>query len=98
MDFDRIDINQCPKGEGNKGPNLFADTSRCKKETTEVSERCTLLPLKLFFTILTHCFLLCMVALIFCIYFAISVNQSMVGALGVVAISAVADHNIGFQL
>lgn len=37
MDFDRIDINQCPKGEGNNGPNRFADTSRCKKETTEVS-------------------------------------------------------------
>ncbi|KAK7069808.1 hypothetical protein SK128_015419 [Halocaridina rubra] len=35
MDFDRIDINQCPKGEGNDGPNRFADTSRCKKETTE---------------------------------------------------------------
>lgn len=37
MDFDRIDINQCPKGEGNDGPNRFADTARCKKETTEVS-------------------------------------------------------------
>ncbi|KAK7868072.1 hypothetical protein R5R35_005539 [Gryllus longicercus] len=35
MDFDRIDINQCPKGEGNSGPNRFADTARCKKETTE---------------------------------------------------------------
>jgi len=35
MDFDRIDINQCPKGQGNNGPNRFADTSRCKKETTE---------------------------------------------------------------
>lgn len=35
MDFDRIDINQCPKGEGNDGPNRFADTARCKKETTE---------------------------------------------------------------
>lgn len=35
MDFDRIDINQCPKGEGNMGPNHFADTARCKKETTE---------------------------------------------------------------
>ncbi|XP_066993827.2 uncharacterized protein [Anabrus simplex] len=35
MDFERIDINQCPKGEGNKGPNHFADTARCKKETTE---------------------------------------------------------------
>jgi hypothetical protein len=37
MDFERIDINQCPKGEGNKGPNKFADTARCKSETTEVS-------------------------------------------------------------
>lgn len=37
MDFERIDINQCPPGLGNNGPNLFADTARCKKETTEVS-------------------------------------------------------------
>lgn len=37
MDFDRIDINQCPPGEGNSGPNRFADTARCKKDTTEVS-------------------------------------------------------------
>jgi hypothetical protein len=36
MDFERIDINQCPTGEGNKGPNRFADTARCKAETTEV--------------------------------------------------------------
>lgn len=36
MDYDRIDINQCPKGEGNKGPNRFADTAKCKKDTTEV--------------------------------------------------------------
>ncbi|XP_014260746.1 uncharacterized protein LOC106673235 [Cimex lectularius] len=35
MDFERIDINQCPTGEGNSGPNHFADTARCKKETTE---------------------------------------------------------------
>lgn len=35
MDFERIDINQCPKGEGNRGPNRFADTARCKKQTTE---------------------------------------------------------------
>lgn len=35
MDFDRIDINQCPAGEGNSGPNRFADTARCKKDTTE---------------------------------------------------------------
>lgn len=35
MDFDRIDINQCPKGAGNDGLNRFANTSRCKTETTE---------------------------------------------------------------
>lgn len=34
MDFDRIDINQCPPGPGNDGDNIFADTARCKKETT----------------------------------------------------------------
>ena len=36
MDFERIDINQCPKGQGNDSPNRFSDTARCK-ETTEVS-------------------------------------------------------------
>ncbi|XP_044729063.1 uncharacterized protein LOC123292459 isoform X2 [Chrysoperla carnea] len=35
MDFDRIDINQCPLGKGNPGPNRFADTARCKNDTTE---------------------------------------------------------------
>lgn len=35
MDFDRIDINQCPRGSGNIGPNKFADTARCKKDSTE---------------------------------------------------------------
>ncbi|KAK4883692.1 hypothetical protein RN001_007011 [Aquatica leii] len=35
MEFDRIDINQCPRSLGNDGPNIFADTARCKKETTE---------------------------------------------------------------
>lgn len=40
LDMDRIDINQCPKGEGNSGPNRFADTARCKKETTEVKYYC----------------------------------------------------------
>lgn len=35
LDFERIDINQCPKGEGNSGPNHFADSARCRKETTE---------------------------------------------------------------
>lgn len=36
MDFDRIDINQCPKGKGNDGDNRFANTARCKTDTTEV--------------------------------------------------------------
>lgn len=36
MDFDRIDINQCPKGKGNSGDNRFANTARCKTDTTEV--------------------------------------------------------------
>uniref|UniRef100_T1IVI8 GPR158/179 extracellular domain-containing protein n=1 Tax=Strigamia maritima TaxID=126957 RepID=T1IVI8_STRMM len=35
MDFDRIDINQCPLGEGNPQPNKFAGTDRCKHSTTE---------------------------------------------------------------
>lgn len=42
LDLDRIDINQCPKGLGNNGKNRFADTARCKKETTEVRWRSTL--------------------------------------------------------
>jgi hypothetical protein len=36
LDFDRIDINQCPLGEGNPAPNIFAGTDYCKKDTTEV--------------------------------------------------------------
>ncbi|ODM87279.1 hypothetical protein Ocin01_19405 [Orchesella cincta] len=35
MDFERIDINQCPLGEGNLGPNKFSGTARCREETTE---------------------------------------------------------------
>jgi len=35
MDFERIDINQCPTGKGNDGPNRFANTAKCKQETTE---------------------------------------------------------------
>lgn len=35
IDFERIDINQCPIGEGNPGPNYFAGTARCKNATTE---------------------------------------------------------------
>ena len=38
MDFERVDINQCPKGEGNKGPNRFVNTARCKSDTSEVCE------------------------------------------------------------
>ena len=34
MDLERIDINQCPRGPGNDGPNHFNGTDRCK-ETTE---------------------------------------------------------------
>lgn len=36
MDFERIDINQCPLGKGNPGPNRFANTARCKYDTTMV--------------------------------------------------------------
>lgn len=36
MDLERIDINQCPLGEGNPGPNKYAGTARCREETTEV--------------------------------------------------------------
>lgn len=35
IDFERLDINQCPIGEGNPRPNAFAGTSRCRNETTE---------------------------------------------------------------
>ncbi|XP_003742432.1 uncharacterized protein LOC100897972 [Galendromus occidentalis] len=35
LDFERIDINQCPFGPGNPRPNYFAGTSRCKNETTD---------------------------------------------------------------
>ncbi|CAN7982859.1 unnamed protein product [Ixodes pacificus] len=35
MDFERLDINQCPIGSGNPRPNYFAGTSRCKNDTTE---------------------------------------------------------------
>lgn len=38
LDFDRIDINQCPKSQGNDKPNRFASTARCKEETTEVRQ------------------------------------------------------------
>ncbi|GFS50117.1 g-protein coupled receptor [Trichonephila clavipes] len=35
VDFERIDINQCPTGEGNPPPNRYAGTARCKNQTTE---------------------------------------------------------------
>lgn len=35
LDFERLDINQCPIGSGNPRPNYFAGTSRCKNDTTE---------------------------------------------------------------
>jgi len=35
IDFERLDINQCPSGEGNPLPNFFAGTARCKEMTTE---------------------------------------------------------------
>lgn len=40
MDFERIDINQCPISAGNSGPNRFADTAKCKEKTTLVSSFC----------------------------------------------------------
>lgn len=35
IDYERLDINQCPIGEGNPSPNLFANTARCQNRTTE---------------------------------------------------------------
>ncbi|XP_023240491.1 uncharacterized protein LOC111638939 [Centruroides sculpturatus] len=35
LDFERIDINQCPLGNGNPPPNYFESTAKCKKDTTE---------------------------------------------------------------
>ncbi|RWS10366.1 uncharacterized protein B4U79_07551 [Dinothrombium tinctorium] len=35
LDFERLDINQCPISKGNPGPNYFAGTARCKNQTTE---------------------------------------------------------------
>lgn len=34
MDFNRLDINQCPISDGNSDANYFADTAKCKKDTT----------------------------------------------------------------
>jgi hypothetical protein len=55
MDFERIDINQCPKGQGNDGPNRFGNTDRCK-ETTEVDANAKIFLLKKFLKLrlLTH--------------------------------------------
>ena len=35
IDYERIDINQCPIGEGNPHPNLYSNTARCHERTTE---------------------------------------------------------------
>lgn len=34
MDFNKLDINQCPLSDGNVSPNIFADTSKCRKDTS----------------------------------------------------------------
>lgn len=54
MDFDRIDINQCPKGKGNNGPNRFMNTARCKTETTEVIHFCIVINCIVVLTILLY--------------------------------------------
>lgn len=33
-DFNRLDINQCPLSDANSERNYFADTAKCKKDTT----------------------------------------------------------------
>lgn len=35
IDYERLDINQCPSGEGNPPPNIFANTARCHNTSTE---------------------------------------------------------------
>lgn len=80
--MDRIDINQCPKGEGNNGPNRFADTARCKKETTEV---------KFHFVIFSYYFQ----NYIIIIYS--SVNLYMVGVLEEVVINVVVGQDIVYR-
>lgn len=81
MEFERIDVNQCPPGEGNNGPNLFADTARCKKETTEVQ-----IQMIAFFR---NC--------LQCINCNFSVNHCMDGALEEGVISVGAHLGIGFH-
>ena len=61
MDFERIDINQCPKGKGNSGPNRFANTTRCKTETTEVLAIKGIVICLLFYNILLADTLICTV-------------------------------------
>lgn len=34
IDFTRLDINQCQAGDGGSDSNYFADTAKCKKDTT----------------------------------------------------------------
>ena len=33
IEFERIDMNQCPISEGNPAPNYFGGTARCKPST-----------------------------------------------------------------
>lgn len=35
IDYERLDINQCPIGDGNPPPNFFANTARCHNDTTD---------------------------------------------------------------
>ncbi|XP_076444630.1 uncharacterized protein LOC143282762 isoform X1 [Babylonia areolata] len=34
LEFERLDMNQCPLAEGNPAPNYFANTARCRPVTT----------------------------------------------------------------
>lgn len=90
MDFERIDINQCPKGKGNNGPNKFANTARCKTETTEVISVKKLLHVQYFsrnflFSILIYIFLC-------------SVNHYMVGVFEEEDISVDVSQVSGYQM
>lgn len=82
MDFERIDINQCPPGEGNIGPNHFADTARCKTETTEVCVNLTLQKIKKKLTQILFS----------------SVSHWTVGAFEEADINADASHSIAYRV
>src|SRR5437868_1392772 len=56
MDLERIDINQCPIGEGNPGPNKYAGTARCKEQSTEVRFLISLLQFQQKKTFFCFCF------------------------------------------